>query len=242
MLGRNVHGFDPIDRYCLRDLWSLHVYGYHAKLTLDGTPVEIFPRAIGLTPPNTVMEYRYFGLSVHIYAHFALPPGPTRRVLAMQDLGVNYDSIYPRLYEGVELFSREPHRVQAKVWDVLWEAVSLSGDVYSAAPNTHRAVRIASDLIERNLDNPLSVTALAREADVSTSYLVRLFQEAYGESVVGYIRRRRMERAKDLLVRSTLPIKMIAASIGISDLQQFNKAVRAQFGVSPRGLRREEHP
>lgn len=237
MIGRNAHGFEPVDRFCLPDLWSLHLYGYHGRLKLGGHEVEIRPGALGLTPPNTVAEYRYFGLSVHIYAHFILPPGPTRKVSIIQDTGEGYTSLHARLNEAVGLFSREPKRVSVRLWDVLWDAVSLTGSLDSGNPNAHHAVRYACDVIERHLGGPLTVRQLAQEVQVSQNYLTRLFQDAYGTSVTGYIRRRRMERAGHLLTRSTLPIKIIASSVGISDLQQFNKTVRAEYGMSPRELR-----
>ena len=95
----------------------------------------------------------------------------------------------------------------------------------------------AVELIERRLADDLTVVQIAETVGISTGYLVRLFREAYGETVVGYMGRRRIERATHLLQRSTLPIKVIAASVGIGDLQRFNKAVRAHHGIGPRELR-----
>jgi AraC-like DNA-binding protein len=43
-----------------------------------------------------------------------------------------------------------------------------------------------------------------------------------------------------LLQTSDIPVKQIASSIGMPDLQVFNKAVRLTFGVSPRALRRPD--
>jgi AraC family transcriptional regulator len=55
--------------------------------------------------------------------------------------------------------------------------------------------------------------------------------------VVGYIRQRRMARARHLLTATTMSIPAIAASIGITDLQAFNKACRRELGRSPRAIR-----
>ncbi|RYG37426.1 AraC family transcriptional regulator [bacterium] len=235
-IGRNAHGFTPSDRYRLPDLWTFHLYDYEAKLLLDGKPLAIHPRHVGLVPPGTTMEYHYFGISVHVYAHLRLKPGPTRRMAALQDLGDAYDPLYARIYEAIGWLAREPGRVNARLWDALWEVASHTADP-TPGMELHRAVRHVSDLIERNLGESLTVGELAQLADVSPNYLARLFQEAYGESVVGYLRRRRMERASHLLQRSTLPIKAIATTVGMPDLQHFNKAIRAEFGVGPREWR-----
>jgi len=236
-IGRNAHGFEPVDRYCLPDLWSLHVYGYEAALRVGELELAIRPGRASVTPPGKEMEFRYVGISVHLYVHFRLSSvGPTVRVPAMQDLGDRYDLVYERLYGVMGLQAEQPERVNARVWDLLWELCASPLDRGGAA-EMHPAVRRATELISRNLAEPLTVGELAREADVSYSYLARLFQEAFGESVVGYIRQRRLERAAHLLQRSTLPIKAIAASVGIPDLQHFNKAIRGAYGVGPRSLR-----
>ncbi len=236
-IGRNAHGFVPVDRYRLPDLWSLHLYGYDAVLRIDAHEATIRPGILGITPPGTLLETRYFGISVHIYAHFKLPAGPMRSVAALSDVGPAYDALYADLYDASVRFSRDPALASARIWNALWKVATLSGSFVDGSRDVHRAVRLASDAIEGNLNGRISVEGLAQEAGVAPGYLTRLFQEAYGESVVGHIRRRRMERASDLLLRSSLPVKMVAASVGFSDLQQFNKAVRAHFGVGPRELR-----
>jgi len=74
-------------------------------------------------------------------------------------------------------------------------------------------------------------------AGVSHNHLTRLFRAEAGVPVVSYIRQRRMARARHLLTASTMSIPAIAASIGITDLQAFNKACRRELGRSPRAIR-----
>lgn len=234
-MGRNAHGFELVDRYCLSDLWSLHLYGYEADVIVDGHEFEVFPGCIGLTPPGKTLETRYRGISVHIYAHFRAN-GESQEVPIMQELGDRYDEIYRRLYAVHSQLNRQPERVNACVWDVLWDLVTpaASEPHHSMA---HPAVMAAVERISKRLSEPISVDALAEEVGVSTSYLAKLFRATYGETVVAFIRRQRMERAKHLLERSRLPIKSIAVSVGLPDLQHFNKSIRAEFGRSPRELR-----
>jgi transcriptional regulator GlxA family with amidase domain len=47
-----------------------------------------------------------------------------------------------------------------------------------------------------------------------------------------------MDRARHFLQATTLSIPAIAASVGIPDLQAFNKACRRELGASPRGIRK----
>jgi transcriptional regulator GlxA family with amidase domain len=91
--------------------------------------------------------------------------------------------------------------------------------------------------IASNLASPLTVPDVARAAGVSHNHLTRLFRVETGDTVVAHIRRRRLERARHLLRESTLSIPTVAASVGIADLQAFNKACRREFGASPRAVR-----
>ncbi|MFJ6755380.1 MULTISPECIES: hypothetical protein [unclassified Streptomyces] len=66
--------------------------------------------------------------------------------------------------------------------------------------------------------------------------MTRLFLAATGETVVGYIRAPNGTGAP-FLQTTTLSVPAVAASVGIPDLQAFNKACRHSFGASPRGIR-----
>lgn len=92
-------------------------------------------------------------------------------------------------------------------------------------------------LIEARLAEPLTVPEIAREAGVSHNHLTRLFRAATGQTVIGYVRARRMAQARHLLRASTLSVSAVAATVGIPDLQAFNKACRRELGASPRAVR-----
>lgn len=240
-LSTNVHGLDPTDLFCLRDLWSLHLYSYHGDLRVEEFDLPIRPGYIGITPPGAQMLFRYHGLSAHIYAHFRLPAitastTGVRRIRAMMDLGDAYETVYSRLERAIGVPQDEVPWASARLWDLLWELSTASTEA-GTAPLLHPKVRRASEIIERTLADVITISSLADAVGVSAGHLVRLFQQAYGESVIAFIRRRRVERAMHLIQRSTLPIKIIAASVGMPDLQHFNKAVRSHCGKSPRSLR-----
>jgi transcriptional regulator GlxA family with amidase domain len=78
---------------------------------------------------------------------------------------------------------------------------------------------------------------LARELDVSHNHLTRSFRAATGLAPVEFIRERRVNRAEELLRHTTLPIKAIAAQVGLGDFHSFNKVMRRAKGASPRRLR-----
>ncbi|WP_420715734.1 helix-turn-helix transcriptional regulator [Streptomyces sp. SBT349] len=101
----------------------------------------------------------------------------------------------------------------------------------------HRGGGAAPPHTGPRLAAPLPAPGVARAAGVSHNHLTRLFRAETGDTVVAHIRRRRMERAGHLLRETTLPVRSVAASVGIGDLQAFNKICRRELGASPRAVR-----
>jgi transcriptional regulator GlxA family with amidase domain len=138
---------------------------------------------------------------------------------------------------AVSCHSMQPARAEARLWDILWQLAERTRSVPTSNARTHPAVETVSRIIQRRLGKPLSVGELAEEAGVSQNHLTRLFRASFKKTVVGYIRQQRIVRAHHLLTQTTLPIKAIAAEVGIPDLHFFNKAVRGSLGHSPREVR-----
>lgn len=231
-LARNLHGFQSVERFLLKELWSLHFYGYTADLIVDGHPFQIKPGRIGICPPGVIVEYRYTGLSPHIYAHFRAPWG-SHELPAMTDVGNLATEVEERL---LEVIGREASQINSRVWDILWSLNSMSED--EGGSNFSEVTRRTCEYIDRHLSEPLTAEGLAHIANVTPAHLARLFRAELHATTLGHIRRQRMKQAAHLLKYTTLPIKVIAASVGIPDLQHFNKTVRGHFGVSPRELQR----
>lgn len=237
LAGVGVHGVaSPTDVFRLPELWQLHLYRYEGELTVDGSVHPIRPGRVSLVPPGTTVRYRYRGRSEHLFAHLRITPaGPPRTVPVVQDAGPELPSLTDLLLRAVAAAPSEPDRTRAEIWTTLWRVATLAPP--AAGPGPHPAVTAAIAHIEARLAAPLTVPEVARAAGVSHNHLTRLFHAETGGTVVAYIRRRRLERAHHLLRATTLSIPAVAASVGIPDLQAFNKACRRELGASPRALR-----
>ncbi|UFU08291.1 AraC family transcriptional regulator [Ruania halotolerans] len=97
-------------------------------------------------------------------------------------------------------------------------------------------------LIERylydNLDRPISVRDIANVVHLSERHTERLFTGATGESLIAGLRRRRMERAGNLLLESELTVTAVARQCGYSEVRPFSTAFRRHFGQTPSEFRR----
>lgn len=239
-VGVGRHGVHcSTERWVLPNLWSLHLYQYDGDLTVDHAPLLITAGSVSVVPPGTTMLFRYRRPSTHLFAHLRLPAGGAR-THCLPAIGVPAGGTGPltRLWEeAVAAFPTTPDRSRADMWGVLWRlAIATSGPVAEPVGH-HPVVLAATGYLEMHLSEPVSVPELARAVGVSHTHLTRMFRQDLGRTVVGYIRRRRVEQAERLLRHSTLSVASIAAAVGIADLQAFNKAVRRELGCSPRAAR-----
>jgi AraC-like DNA-binding protein len=239
-VGIGVHGpAGHVDVFSLPNLWQLHLYGYEADLTVNGTAHAIRPGRVSLIPPGTTVRYRYQGRSEHLYAHLRLGSvGSPLSIPVIQDAGTELAPLTARLRQALAAWPHTPARATAEVWAALWQVAHLTPPRTAGTVAIHPVVTAAVAMIEARLAEPLSVAEIAKAIGVSHNHLTRLFRAATGETVVGYLRARRMERARHFLQATTLSIPAIAASVGIPDLQAFNKACRRELGASPRGIRK----
>lgn len=101
-------------------------------------------------------------------------------------------------------------------------------------------VRHAMAYIENNLADIHSVTQVAASVKRNPDHVNRLFRREVKQSCRTYLARRRMERARELLVDVTLSLKEIAARIGIRSAASFSRTCQQHWGCSAVQMRKRE--
>lgn len=97
------------------------------------------------------------------------------------------------------------------------------------------------DYIEDHLGEELCVQRLAGVAAFSEYHFQRVFRQITGESLYGFIKRLRLEKAIFLLrSNKRLTIQDIAMSVGFSNQASFAKAIKERYGVSASMIRRTD--
>lgn len=92
--------------------------------------------------------------------------------------------------------------------------------------------------IEARLSERISPAELATAARLSRSYFARAFKRSFGEGPQAYINRRRIARAKALMLQSGEPLTAIALACGLADQAHFCRLFRTYEGQSPSAWRR----
>ncbi|AFL52204.1 transcriptional regulator GlxA family with amidase domain [Sinorhizobium fredii] len=110
--------------------------------------------------------------------------------------------------------------------------VSL-GRIEARDPELAGAIR----LMERTLERPMTVAALARRLAISQRKLELLFAKGLSISPGAYYLRLRLQVAHRLVRDSGIPMRDIALRCGFDSLSAFSRAYRREYGASPLKMR-----
>ncbi|MFE4859635.1 GlxA family transcriptional regulator [Streptomyces sp. NPDC056670] len=89
----------------------------------------------------------------------------------------------------------------------------------------------------RNLDKPLTLTDLARHAGVSVRTLTRRFHAESGVSPLQWLLHQRIERAKELLETTALPMDRVAGASGLGSADSLRAHLVRRTGLTPTAYR-----
>ncbi|MFC5703989.1 helix-turn-helix domain-containing protein [Cohnella faecalis] len=93
--------------------------------------------------------------------------------------------------------------------------------------------------VTQNLENDgLTREDVASHVFLNPDYLDRLCKKETGCSVTEYIARMRMQLAKELLLKTNMPVGTIAAQVGYSNLAHFSRKFKRFEGTNPNAFRK----
>ena len=114
-------------------------------------------------------------------------------------------------------------------------ATAVAAYVRGGLPPT--VVRRLREHIDSNIDQRISVEALAKLANLSVCYFVRAFKQSLGVTPHYFLIRRRVERTVELLSGTDMPLSEIALAVGFADQSHCARRFRQHVGISPRAYR-----
>ena len=110
---------------------------------------------------------------------------------------------------------------------------------YSRSDTNSRLINVCKEYIYSHIKERITIEDLADELGVSSGYLSRLFKKETGVSVSAYIRRQKIDMAKNLLRFSDYSMIEIANRLSFSSQSHFIQQFREVVGMTPKKYRDE---
>lgn len=120
------------------------------------------------------------------------------------------------------------------VYNVVREATAkqrVSLQSRNGMRNAHLSAAI--EVMRKNLDNPISPSAIANGLNISARQLERLFGKFLNTSPKRYYMEMRLERARSLLLQTEMSALEVAVACGFESSGHFARVYRAAYGVTP---------
>ncbi|MGP1395516.1 MAG: helix-turn-helix domain-containing protein [Inquilinaceae bacterium] len=106
----------------------------------------------------------------------------------------------------------------------------------------HAGIDRSIDFIESNLAQGVSLAEMAAQAELSPFHFARAFKAKTGLPPHRYLMHRRVERAKELLRRTSVPVTEIALACGFASSQHFATMFKRAVGATPTDYRGRARP
>jgi transcriptional regulator GlxA family with amidase domain len=108
--------------------------------------------------------------------------------------------------------------------------------------SSHRGLLRVAQLMEENIEKPLSLTKIAKATGLSRRQIERLFKRDLNCVPKRYYLEMRLRRARELLLQTAMPIMEITAACGFQSPPHFSKCYRGHFGYPPSAERNPGRP
>lgn len=182
------------------------------------------------------LEPQLLRAAARVFGPTKEPPSVVLRAVAEDHVCSNLIGV---LAEEAEI---GPHLAQRLIVDSVANALAgrllqrFATDVRTVNPPgalSIRAFREVCAYVDDHLGSRLSLGDLAAVAGVSRFHFARQFRLRTGETPMGYVLRRRVERARQLLLERGCRVCDVAALLGFADQSHFTRTFKRFVGVSP---------
>lgn len=237
------------------------------NLVFNGATTLLEPNYMYLIPGFTPCSYFFEKNLAHIYIHFSIemPSGlniySLFRVLSKISAGIEDPALFKKCLElnpGHELPHHDPRVYQSKPWinkDVSYPSFAnylettaiiaqlfsrfvreeLSGNINKISNNNFQNVL---NFVQKNLTQEILVSELAEIFFTSKDHFSRVFKSITGMPPSEYITKKRLEKAKLLLLTTDYPLSKIIQETGFKTTAYFCRMFKKHTSFTPEEFRK----
>jgi AraC-like DNA-binding protein len=163
----------------------------------------VLPDALSLPPDNHVLKYMMAGLEVY----------------SARDLGF--------YQEACLLVLGALHQISRGFMSMMSKPITGRRGATAGLAGTIRSY------ISAHIETFAGMKELGDSFNMNSTHLARAFKAAYGESIVSYVSRLRIELAKKHLATTDMTIPMLAEKSGFRTPSHFRRVFKTLVGLSP---------
>lgn len=101
-----------------------------------------------------------------------------------------------------------------------------------------RPIRLAKQFVQENYGKNITLEDVCSAVGFSSAYFSALFKKETGEGFSKYLTQVRIDRAKELLRETDMPVAEVCEAVGYSDRKHFTQTFHKMTGVNPAEFRR----
>jgi len=215
-----------------------------AEYQFNNTPYLTEPGIVVHGSANTIIHKRVVGKEewkfVSILYETCKEPGDMRLADSHFELRIGSCPLLYELLNQIWSASKRPGAIPVFQVETLFHRIleqtflSVRNQVQYGAQELFETV---SEYIHGHYMEALSVSTLAQQRGVNENRLFYVFQKYSGMGPGDYLRAYRLNRARELLVTTCIPVGLIAEQVGYPDALYFSRIFKKYFGMSPNKFR-----
>ena len=97
----------------------------------------------------------------------------------------------------------------------------------------HPKLSTVIQMMEANIEEPISPSILAKDVGMSTRQLERLFRRYLNRSPKRYYMELRLQKARNLLMQTDMSVINVALACGFASPSHFSKCYRSHYDTTP---------
>jgi AraC-like DNA-binding protein len=131
-----------------------------------------------------------------------------------------------------------PGLLRLKIMELLYDVAECSRNMFQQILQIRQPVRTdIRQIVEQHYATPVTLSELAYLTGRSLSSFKRDFKQIYNMAPAQWIRERRLEKAKEMLLSTHMPVSDICYTTGFENISHFSRIFKDYYGQSPTDYR-----